>query len=510
MTTTGEPNDQDRAPGKVSRRTFIGAGLAATAVIGAGAGGATYLVRSRPTAIEPTDALVRKAERLRPSTGNTIRKSLVANQAQIDLGGRVVDTRAFGDSVHGPLIRATAGDEIRIKLQNNLTTSTTVHWHGLALRNDMDGVPGVTMRAVKASNEFEYVFKAPEPGTYWYHPHVGTQLDTGLYGPMIIDDPNDAGDFDVEAILMLDDWTDGWGKRPATILKDMQNGGMGGMSGTDMSGMDMSATTAKPLGEDTGDVTYPGHIINGRLPANPVSVSAKPGQRVKFRVINAGGDTAYRFAIEGHALKVTHSDGYAVVPVMTDALIIGMGERYDVEVTAGDGAFAIAAVPEGKDDPAALAVLRTSGGRVSTKPRDVPALSKTLLTYADLSPADAVRLPMRAVDKTIDLSLGIGRGGREWLLNGKTYAEHKPLEISRGDRVRIRMKNTTTMFHPMHLHGHTFALAGNGTRKDTVNVLPKKSQSIDFDAGNPGQWLMHCHNVYHGELGMMTVLSYVT
>ena len=507
MTSTNPAHPTDPTSAAIGRRTLIGAGAAAA--IGLGAAGTTYALRDRPDPIGPTSPLVSAAEKDRPSTGTVVSASLVAQRTQIDLGGRVVDTRAFGDAVHGPLIRATSGDELKIRLRNDMDTSTTVHWHGLALRNDMDGVPGVTQRSVKASAEFEYAFTAPDPGTYWYHPHVGTQLDTGLYGPLIIDDPADPGDFDVEAILMLDDWTDGWGPRPAAILQDMQDNGMGGMGG--MGGMNMSTSKDEPLGDDTGDVSYPGHLINGRLPTDAITVEAKPGQRVKIRVINAGGDTAYRFAIQDHSLTVTHSDGYATAPVETDALIIGMGERYDVEITAKDGTFAIAAVPEGKDDPAASAVLRTSRSSTSAvDPRSVPELKKRLLTYADLAPAESVRLSMRKVDTTLDLSLDMGRHGREWRLNGKTYEDREPLEISQGDRVRIRMKNRTMMFHPMHLHGHTFALAGNGTRKDTVNVLPMRSQSIDFDAVNPGQWLMHCHNVYHGEMGMMTVVSYVS
>ena len=508
MTSTTPTPPTDPAHRVVDRRTLIGAGAA---VVGLGAAGTTYFLRDRPDPIGPTSPLISAAEKARPSTGNVVSASLVAQRTQIDLGGRVVDTRAYGDSVHGPLIRATSGDDLKILLRNDLDTSTTVHWHGLALRNDMDGVPGLTQRSVKASAEFEYSFTAPEPGTYWYHPHVGTQLDTGLYGPLIIDDPADPGDFDVEAILMLDDWTDGWGPRPAAILQDMQDNGMGGMGMGGMDGMDMSTNKDEPLGEDTGDVTYPGHLINGRLPPDPITVSAKVGQRVKIRVINAGGDTPYRFAIQSHTMTVTHTDGYATTRVETDALVIGMGERYDVEVTAKDGTFAIAAVPEGKDDPAASAVLRTSrSSTAATDPRSVPELKKRLLTYADLAPAESVRLAMRKVDTTLDLTLGMGRRGREWLLNGKTYENRQPLEISQGERVRIRMRNRTMMFHPMHLHGHTFALAGNGTRKDTVNVLPMRSQSIDFDAVNPGQWLMHCHNVYHGEMGMMTVVSYVS
>lgn len=492
----------------ISRRKVIGAGLATVAVAGGVGGGLIAFGPHRSVAVRPTGAAVQDAERIRSSTGNIVRKTLISRPSHIDLGGRVVDTSTYGGAIHGPLIRVTAGDELRVSLQNGLATGTTVHWHGLALRNDMDGVPGLTMKPVVSQGEFEYAFKVPEPGTYWYHPHVGTQIDTGLYGPLIVDDPHDPGTYDVEAVLMLDDWTDGWGTRPASILDDMRKNGM---SGGGMGSMGtMTSDPAEPLGPDTGDVSYPGHLINGRLPSDPVTVSARPGQRVKLRVINAGGDTAYRFAISGHRLTVTHADGFPVDPVQTDALIIGMGERYDVEVTAKDGAFLIASVPEGKGDPAASAVLRTSSGEIPTGIRAVRELSGRLLTYRDLHPTAASRLPLRKIDRHLDLSMTMGRGGRQWLLNGRTFADHEPLNVNEGERVRLRMTNMTGMFHPMHLHGHTFALTGNGTRKDTVNVLPMRSQSIDVHADNPGQWALHCHNVYHGELGMMTIVSYVT
>jgi len=96
------------------------------------------------------------------------------------------------------------------------------------------------------------------------------------------------------------------------------------------------------------------------------------------------------------------------------------------------------------------------------------------------------------------------------------FDQHRPLEVTSGQRVRITMRNQTSMFHPMHLHGHTFAVVtGSGTgvapgaRKDTVNVLPMQTLAIDVDTTNPGQWLTHCHNGYHAELGMVTVLSYL-
>ena len=111
-----------------------------------------------------------------------------------------------------------------------------------------------------------------------------------------------------------------------------------------------------------------------------------------------------------------------------------------------------------------------------------------------------------------DLALGGPGQGYRWTINGETYDPNRGLPVHAGQRVRLRMTNTTTMFHPMHLHGHTFQVVTPtrvGPRKDTVNVLPGQTVEVDFDADNPGQWLTHCHNIYHGESGMMTVVSYV-
>lgn len=95
-----------------------------------------------------------------------------------------------------------------------------------------------------------------------------------------------------------------------------------------------------------------------------------------------------------------------------------------------------------------------------------------------------------------------------WTINGDTFDEADPLEIRQGERVRLRLRNMSMMFHPMHVHGHTFGPRETGVRKDTVIVRPMESVAVDFDAVNPGQWATHCHNIYHAEAGMMTTLSY--
>jgi multicopper oxidase len=497
-------------PRRFSRRSLLGWGGAGAALA---VGGAAAWRLLRPTPINPTGEAVVAAESGRPRTGQVVTRQLRAAAATVDLGGRQVKTWAYDEALPAAPIRVRAGDELRVTLINELPEPTSIHWHGLELRNDMDGVPGLTMPWVASGSKFDYAFLVPHPGTYWFHPHHGVQLDSGLYAPLIVEDPEEPGDYDEEAVLILDDWTDGWGDSPTAILAAARRDGMGGMAGMDhMGGMGMP-TAEQPLGTDTGDVRYPAHLINGRLPRAPYTVSSAPGRRIRLRLINAGSDTAYRFAVGDHRLTVTHTDGRVAQHVEVDTLIIGMGERYDVTITAGNGVFPIIAVPEGKDDPVAFGLLRTGSG---TRPNPTvrPAeLNGRLLNYDDLSAGAGDELGAEEPDRQLEMKLTMADGGRRWLINGRVFGDHQPLEVKSDERVRIVLDNQSMMFHPIHLHGHTFALSrpdGRGARKDTINVLPMQQLPIDIVTDNPGQWLVHCHQTYHAELGMTTVLSYLT
>ena len=147
----------------------------------------------------------------------------------------------------------------------------------------------------------------------------------------------------------------------------------------------------------------------------------------------------------------------------------------------------------------------TSGPAAGSTPAE---LSGRVLLGTDLVAGAPTRLPERAVDTTHDLVLGGSMGGYQWTLNGKRFPDTAPLEVRQGQRVRLRFQNRTMMFHPMHVHGHTFALTAGGARKDTVIVRPMQQVEVDFQADNPGQWATHCHNIYHAESGMMTTISY--
>jgi multicopper oxidase len=144
------------------------------------------------------------------------------------------------------------------------------------------------------------------------------------------------------------------------------------------------------------------------------------------------------------------------------------------------------------------------------RPGYTPAeLDGRVVSAADLRPAESALLPARDVGQEITMDLTGQMSPYEWGFNGVPYAKSTPFEIEPDERVRIRLRNATMMTHPMHLHGHTFALP-NGLRKDTVLLTPMQRLDIEFQADNPGDWMDHCHNIYHAEAGMMASLTYRT
>ncbi|WP_034260984.1 multicopper oxidase family protein [Actinospica robiniae] len=521
----------------LDRRAVLRAGTVAGAGLLLGTSTTACSVDSVPASIpymliEPTDPSVAARESARHHSGATRTVTLDPVPTRVDLGGVVVDTWTYGGTLPGAEIRVNRGDLITAHLANHLPAETTVHWHGIAIRNNMDGTPQVTQNPVKPGAAFTYTFVTANPGTYWLHPHVGVQQDRGLYAPLIVEDPGEKADYDHDWTVVLDDWIDGVdGQSPDSVLATLRRG-MTGMSADpspsasetamSMPGMDMSSTpmaggsamltgaTSDLLGGDGGDVRYPYYLVNGRLPTDPVTFNARPGQRARIRIINAGADSAFRVALGGHTLTVTHTDGQPVQPVQATSLLLGMGERYDVEVTLHDGVFPLVALAEGRN-ATAHAIVRTASGRAPAPDARPAELAAAPIGYSELRATDAYQLGAETPDVSSTLRLTGGMKHYDWRVNGLAYNAADPLmRVEVGQRARIAWTNTTAMWHPMHLHGHSFQLANGGPRKDTVIVLPGRSVAVDFDADNPGQWMTHCHNAYHAAAGMMGVIGYQT
>lgn len=331
---------------RLTRRGFMAAGIAGGLVLAA----CSQTKSQGSSASTQMAAAIAAAEAVRPHSGRTVTASLTPQLTDIDLGGPVVRTMAYGNGIPGPLIRAKIGDELVVTVANRLDVATSVHWHGVALRNDMDGAAPASAN-IPAGQDFTYRFSVPNSGTYWGHPHTGLDADKGLYLPVIVDDPSE-GDYDAEWIVVLDDWTDGVGKSPQQLYSELT--GPNKPSRSNMTTTTTSATTSMTpsgsptsttstsgmsgngggrsdlLGGDAGDIDYPYYLINGRVPAASTTFAAKPGQRIRIRFINTGSDTAFRVALAGHSMTVTHTDGFPVVPTPVDALLIGMAERYEI------------------------------------------------------------------------------------------------------------------------------------------------------------------------------------
>ncbi|MFC7448647.1 multicopper oxidase family protein [Rhodococcus daqingensis] len=499
----------------VSRRAFLKYAAAATV-----SGSIAVACSSPPPTqrfITPDDPEIAARDRA-AAAAMVVPMALAARPVTVDLGGVVANTWGFGAAAVGPEIRLTAGDRLRAEVVNDLPVGTTIHWHGIAIRNDMDGVPVLTQEPIAPGQRFVYDAVMPDPGTYWYHSHSGLQLDRGLSGPLIIEDPNESLRYDHEWTVFLKDWVDGVTGTPDDVLREL-TAGMPGMSG--MNGESGTATarpqylltdgTSALLGGDAGDVNYPYYLVNGRIPADPPQFTAKPGDRARLRIVNAGADTAFRVALGGHGLTVTHTDGYPIEPVRADALLLGMGERYDALVTLKDGVFPLVASAEGKN-ARGLAIVRTGPGE--PPPPDVPVteLDGRIPMAWDMSASQAAGLPRRDVARTLDLRLTGEMSRYEWSIDGipfdPTDVESNRFGVRGGERVRLVWRNDTDMWHPMHLHGHTFQLAESGSRKDTVIVLPKTALATYFDTDNPGVWAFHCHNSFHQDRGMMGSVSY--
>ena len=508
---------------RLTRRGFMAAGIAGGLTLA----GCSHSQSQVTGSAAQMTAAIAAAEGARLHSGRTVTATLTPAPVQIDLGGPIVHTLAYGNTIPGPLIRPSIGDEVVVTVSNRLDHPTSVHWHGIALRNDMDGAAPATPN-IDAGQDFTYRFSVPNSGTYWAHPHTGLDADMGLYLPVIVDDPTE-GNYDAEWIVVLDDWTDGVGKSPRQLYNELTSPnkppmsdmpGAAGMTPATPTSSTTSATGVPQasvgksdlLGGDSGDIAYPYYLINGRIPTAPTTFNAKPGQRIRIRFINTGSDTAFRVALAGHSMTVTHTDGFPVAPTQVDALLIGMAERYDVIVTAADGIFPLVARAEGKN-ALARGLLSTASGSQPDPGFQPAELTKRVGTIDMFTATTAVNLGRPEANLDLPVVLGGNMAQYNWTINGEPYSKTNPLHIRQGQRPTITFDNTTMMYHPIHLHGHTFQLikadGGPGPRKDTVIVLPKQKIRAVLVADNPGLWMLHCHNTYHQEAGMQTRLDYV-
>lgn len=287
-------------------------------------------------------------------------KDLAIRRESFAIAGGLAEVTTINGSVPGPLIELHEGHEARLRVTNHLTEDSSIHWHGILLPFEMDGVPGVTFPGIRPGETFEAVFPVRQSGTYWYHSHSGLQEQTGVYGPLVIHPARpDPFEYERDYVVMLSDWTfedphrvmarlkkmgDYYNFNQRTIgdlLEDIENQGLGRTINERLmwGAMRMSS---RDIADITG-YTYT-YLMNGFHPEANWSALFNPGERIRLRFINGSAMSYFNIRIPGLEMQVVSADGQNIEPVVTDEFQIGVAETFDVIVRpVEDRAFTIMA-----------------------------------------------------------------------------------------------------------------------------------------------------------------------
>lgn len=478
----------------ISRRKLLKAGIAGigTAAISqlpACASSGSNKAQAKPLIAEKTTQYI--------PVQNKAQYILGAENTQLNPdGAKSVPGITLNGQFPAPEIRVKEGDLFRARVENKLPDQdTSIHWHGLLVPAGMDGVPNVSHVPIKPNEVFFYEYPLLQSGTYWYHSHVGFQEQQGLGGPFIIEAADEPLHYDHDSVIFLSDWLH---RNPYQVFDALRSG--------------KSSVEKKPAGPDLADIKYAAFLMNGKANNAPWTYQAKPGERIRLRIINGAASTFFRLMLDDHPLMVTHADGLAVQQVEVDNMLLGVGECYDVLVTLKEsGSFNLHA--EAQDGSGqAIGILHTPDVKAKAN-LSKPLWGPRALSYSQLLSMEPTTLPDGPLRPfTIDLTGNMKK--YIWSMNEQVYPNAEPLLFSHGDQVQITMPNKTPMWHPMHLHGHFFRLLIPGVDprfaplKHTVSVPPKQSIRFEFTADNPGKWFFHCHNLYHLDAGMARELIY--
>ena len=554
----------------------------------------------------------------------TVNYDLNLSEMTVNFSGKERRAMAINGSIPGPTLRFTEGDDAVMRVRNDLKESTSIHWHGLLVPNDQDGVPHVNMAPIKPGETREYRFRLRHGGTFWYHSHSGLQEQLGIYGSIVITPKGgERIKTDHDLVVVLSDWTN---ESPYDVLAQLRAGQewqqikkgtaqsiVGAIQHDALPDMVKRSMRRMPP-MDFSDVGYDAFLANGKPAAE---FPAQPGETVRLRLINASAASYYHLDYAGGDMKIIAADGTDVQPVETGRFLFAIAETYDllVKVPGQGGAWELRATaqdgtghsslfigqgerhaapdvpkpnvykghamagmtgmadmkgsdgmkgmdhssmagmgegdmaapapamdhstmagmkgmppPEPTKKPGAMANMK--GMDHSTMPtpdqKQSSAAMKDMPPMAGMQGMDDPERPgspyekLRALRSTV---ISDSRPLREytfrlqgdmirfvWTLDGKTFSEADMINVRQGEKVRFTFINDSMMHHPMHLHGHFFRLvtsAGNlSPMKHTIDVPPMSSHTIEFAADEPGDWMMHCHVLYHLAIGMARVVHY--
>ena len=476
----------------LSRRRVLalgGLGVASTVV------GGTGLIRGWPSSRSPspvTGLSLAEPEVLSSSAGN-LQVRLEAAPGTFEVAGRQASVLGYNGGLPGPTLGVQPGDRLQVALVNGLQAPTNLHVHGLAVSPQGNGDNMFVTVDPGASFDYDYQLPADHPpGVYWYHPHhhgmVAEQVFGGLYGAIIVDDPDaSAVPATRERVLVISDISlDSAGQIPPT------------------------STMTKVMGRQ-GDLV----LVNGQR--SPV-LAARPGERERWRIVNACAARYLRLTLGGQQLQLLGMDsGRFATPQEVTEVVLAPGNRADVLVGTAAGTAELRALPYNQ------------GGMGMMGGSNSPANGTILATLDVTGPAAAALAPVApqpqprdlrgvAVDRRRELTFAIGMGGApgSFTVDGKAF---DPARVDQAVRVGTveewTLRNTSPMDHPIHLHVWPMQLvetngqpAQEATRQDVVNVPAQGNVKVRvaFDTFG-GRTVYHCHILDHEDLGMMGVVD---
>lgn len=457
--------------------------VSATAVIVAAFGmvAALLFVGGSASAAELRDEFVGAYSAATPATGEIIEVQLRTQVASVDLvESGATDVWSYNGQVPGPEIRIRLGDTIRATLVNGLPDATTIHWHGVRVPNDMDGVPVVNQEPVAPGEAFVYEFTPPDAGTFWFHSHMrgSEQLERGLYGSLIVEEPEPFG-YSQDVVWMIDDW----------LLES--DGGL-------------FEEFRQPH-----DITHNGrwgNVVTANASLDTV-LRAAPGERIRLRMINASNARTYAPEFGALDVQVIAVDGMLVgEPFDASGFVLAPGNRIDVDFVVPEAEEPTVVFDNFNGEGFAIGSLVVEGDPVTTPLFAVPS-NTAVPDWSAAVKIDADHSYVVSLEQDTD-------GWPQWRFNGDAFPEGEPMELVEGEFNKIRILNDSQMLHPIHLHGQFFKVvsrsgvaADENFFRDTVLLMPGETIEIGLIALDAGTWALHCHIQEHAEAGMMTTFT---
>lgn len=479
------------------------------------------------------------------------------NYKTVNFSGEDVQAMSVGSSIPAPTIEATVGDTLRVTFHNKMDVESSIHWHGVLLPNDQDGLPYLTTSPIRAGQSFTYEYPITHHGTYWYHSHTQLQEQRGVYGSLVFH-PKDGEKYkaDREYVAVLSDWTN---ENPMQVLRNLKKDGDYYALKKDSvqswlkvfqygpeaikNRLNSSWTRMGPM--DLSDVGYDAFLLNGKKESAVDGL--KGGETVRLRIVNASASSYQYVEFAGGPMTIVAADGIDTEPKEVDRLKISLAETYDVLVQLPDDNMAYEFRASAEDGTGHSSLWLGEGHKMVARTIERPNL---FLIDHSMHDMDMDDMKMDSIDHSnmahtmpagntairmmneydglrspVKTTLPVGNPDREvlleltgnmeryvWSFNNKTLAEEDKILIRKGENVSFKFVNRTMMHHPLHLHGHFFrVLNGQGEYsplKHTVNVPPMETVEIEFYANEEKDWFFHCHNLYHMKGGMARVIRY--